>query len=62
MYEYGLHQAVSAELIRRADAERQARHVRLARRADRRLSGSDDPGGRVRRGRGRFLLHVAAWR
>ncbi|ARF75423.1 hypothetical protein ACPEIF_23855 [Streptomyces sp. NPDC012600] len=61
MYEYELYRNTSAELIRRADAEREARRAGLARRAARRRSGRQDPEGRVSGGRGgpaRFLRLV----
>ncbi|WP_010056427.1 hypothetical protein [Streptomyces globisporus] len=51
MYEYEIYRATSAELIRRADAERE---IGRARRAARR-TGRQDPEGKVRRGdRSRF--------
>ncbi|MFD3653201.1 hypothetical protein [Streptomyces sp. NPDC058620] len=46
MYAYELHQIRSAELIRRADAQRTVRQAVLARRAARR-AGRDDTEGRV---------------
>ncbi|MGW7228941.1 hypothetical protein [Streptomyces cyaneofuscatus] len=52
MYDDALYRSTSAELIRRAEAEREVRLVRLARRAERR-AGRGDPGGRVSRDRGR---------
>ncbi|MEW5542183.1 hypothetical protein ACFW6N_05430 [Streptomyces cyaneofuscatus] len=55
MYDHALYRSTSAELIRRAEAERDVRLVRLARRAERR-AGRGDPGGRVSRGRGRGRL------
>ncbi|MFJ1591708.1 hypothetical protein ACIOD0_15885 [Kitasatospora albolonga] len=65
MYEYELYRNTSAEIIRRADAEREARRAglarRAARRAARRRSGRQDPEGRVSGGRGgpaRFLRLV----
>lgn len=54
MYEYELYRATSAELIRRADAEREIGRARLARRAARR-TGRGDPEGKVMEdGRARF--------
>ncbi|MEU5368508.1 hypothetical protein ABZ362_05895 [Streptomyces sp. NPDC005951] len=54
MYEYEIYRSTSAELIRRADAEREIGRARRARRAARR-SGRQDPEGKVRRGdRSRF--------
>ncbi|MEW2065667.1 hypothetical protein [Streptomyces sp. NPDC007346] len=46
MYEYELYRITSDELIRRADAAREVRAARLARRAARR-TGRGDPGERV---------------
>jgi hypothetical protein len=46
MYEYELYRATSAELIRRADAEREIGRARLARRVARR-TGRGDPEGKV---------------
>ncbi|MBT2897439.1 hypothetical protein N7925_09010 [Streptomyces sp. CA-278952] len=46
MYEYELYRSTSAELIRRADAERELGRARLVRRAARR-SGRGDPEGKV---------------
>ncbi|WP_371626068.1 hypothetical protein OG245_27335 [Streptomyces sp. NBC_01116] len=46
MYDYELYRSTSAELIRRADAEREIGRARLVRRAARR-SGRGDPGGKV---------------
>ncbi|WYB32355.1 hypothetical protein V6574_26045 [Streptomyces sp. SM1P] len=45
MYEYEIYRSTSAELIRRADAEREIGRARRARRAARR-SGRHDPEGR----------------
>ncbi|MFJ7324845.1 hypothetical protein ACIQVN_01165 [Streptomyces cyaneofuscatus] len=54
MYDYELYRATSAELIRRAEAEREIGRARLARRAARR-TGRGDPDGKVREaGRTRF--------
>ncbi|MBK3528553.1 hypothetical protein ACF1BK_17965 [Streptomyces globisporus] len=54
MYEYEIYRSTSAELIRRADAEREIGRARRARRAARR-SGRQDPEGKVRQGdRSRF--------
>ncbi|GAB2908806.1 MULTISPECIES: hypothetical protein [unclassified Streptomyces] len=54
MYEYELYRSTSAELIRRADAEREIGRARRARRAARR-TGRRDPEGQVRQGdRSRF--------
>ncbi|MFH8880934.1 hypothetical protein [Streptomyces californicus] len=47
MYEYEIYRTASAELIRRADAERELGRARTARRAARRV-GRHDPKGRVR--------------
>ncbi|MFD3972141.1 hypothetical protein [Streptomyces cyaneofuscatus] len=47
MYDYELYRATSAELIRRADAEREIGRARIARRAARR-TGRGDPEGKVR--------------
>ncbi|MGW9299988.1 hypothetical protein ACWHA3_04070 [Streptomyces cyaneofuscatus] len=47
MYDYELYRATSAELIRRAEAEREIGRARLARRAARR-TGRGDPDGKVR--------------
>ncbi|WP_203702342.1 hypothetical protein [Streptomyces sp. SID8016] len=47
MYEYEIYRTASAELIRRADAERELGRACLARRAARRI-GRHDPRGRVR--------------
>ncbi|MFI1222022.1 MULTISPECIES: hypothetical protein [unclassified Streptomyces] len=49
MYEYELYRSTSAELIRRADAEREIGRARLARRAARR-TGRRDPEGKVVQG------------
>lgn len=49
MYEYELYRSTSAELIRRADAERELGRARLVRRATRR-SGHGDPEGKVAEG------------
>ncbi|MFE2295935.1 hypothetical protein [Streptomyces sp. NPDC059452] len=51
MYEYELYRSTSAELISRAEAEREVRRARLDRRAARRASRRRDPGGRVSEGR-----------
>ncbi|MFF6905448.1 hypothetical protein ACFY9Q_05865 [Streptomyces sp. NPDC012389] len=59
MYAYELYRTTSAELIRRADAEREVRRARLARRAARR-TGRGDPGGRVSAGRSRLADFVRA--
>ncbi|MGW1150462.1 hypothetical protein ACWD45_04205 [Streptomyces rubiginosohelvolus] len=54
MYEYEIYRSTSAELIRRADAEREIGRARRARRAARR-SGRHDPEGKVRQSdRSRF--------
>ncbi|MFE9302961.1 hypothetical protein [Streptomyces sp. NPDC006856] len=54
MYEYELYRSTSAELIRRADAEREIGRARRARRAARR-TGRRDLEGQVRQGdRSRF--------
>ncbi|MFE8911856.1 hypothetical protein [Streptomyces globisporus] len=54
MYEYEIYRSTSAELIRRAAAERELGRARRARRAARR-TGRQDPEGKVRQGdRGRF--------
>ncbi|EFE77805.1 predicted protein [Streptomyces filamentosus NRRL 15998] len=54
MYEYEIYRSTSAELIRRADAEREIGRARRARRAARR-TGRQDPEGKVRQGeRNRF--------
>ncbi|CAM5724566.1 hypothetical protein GCM10010253_33600 [Streptomyces badius] len=54
MYEYEIYRSTSAELIRRADTEREIGRARRARRAARR-TGRHDPEGRVRQGdRSRF--------
>ncbi|MFC8621979.1 hypothetical protein [Streptomyces anulatus] len=53
MYEYELYRSTSAELIRRADAEREIGRARLARRAARR-PGHGDPEGKVVEDRTRF--------
>ncbi|MFD4024021.1 hypothetical protein ACFWRV_10940 [Streptomyces sp. NPDC058576] len=47
MYEYEIYRSTSAELIRRADAEREIGRARRARRAARR-TGRRDPEGKVR--------------
>lgn len=47
MYEYEIYRSASAELIRRADAEREIGRARRARRAARR-TGRQDPEGKVR--------------
>ncbi|MEU2093770.1 hypothetical protein ACH475_10040 [Streptomyces globisporus] len=49
MYEYEIYRSTSAELIRRADAEREIGRARRARRAARR-SGRQDPEGKVSQG------------
>ncbi|MFJ9620343.1 hypothetical protein [Streptomyces sp. NPDC101181] len=49
MYEYELYRSVSAELIRRADTEREVGRARRARRAARR-SGRGAPGRKVIQG------------
>ncbi|MFD3411870.1 hypothetical protein [Streptomyces cyaneofuscatus] len=59
MYAYELYRSTSAELIRRADAEREVRRARPAARAERR-TGRGDPGGWVSRGRGRLAYFVRA--
>ncbi|MFH9754105.1 hypothetical protein OG554_29045 [Streptomyces griseus] len=46
MYAYELYRYTSAELIRRADAERETGRARRLRRAARR-TGRGDPGGKV---------------
>ncbi|MEV1044774.1 hypothetical protein [Streptomyces sp. NPDC049916] len=56
MYEYELYRSVSAELIRRADTEREVGRARRARRAARR-SGRGAPGRKVIQGPAR---HVSA--
>ncbi|MFF8553382.1 hypothetical protein ACF058_11150 [Streptomyces sp. NPDC015501] len=55
MYEYEIYRTASAELIRRADAERELGRARTARRTARRTgrrtarrTGRHDPEGRVR--------------
>lgn len=53
MYEYELYRSTSAELIRRADAERELGRARLVRRAARR-PGHGDPEGKVVEDRTRF--------
>ncbi|WP_432022056.1 hypothetical protein [Streptomyces parvus] len=45
MYEYEIYRSTSAELIRRADAEREIGRARRARR-----TGRQDPEGKVRQG------------
>ncbi|MEU9672909.1 hypothetical protein AB0D92_05090 [Streptomyces parvus] len=53
MYEYEIYRSASAELIRRADAEREIGRARRARRA--RRTGRQDPEGKVRQSdRSRF--------
>ncbi|MFE2974077.1 hypothetical protein [Streptomyces sp. NPDC059258] len=47
MYEYELYRYTSAELIRRADAEREIGRARRTRRSARR-AGRGDPEGKVR--------------
>ncbi|WP_179233734.1 hypothetical protein [Streptomyces sp. CS057] len=54
MYEYELYRSTSAELIRRADAERELGLARLARRAARRRPEHGDPEGKVVEDRTRF--------
>ncbi|MER7695435.1 MULTISPECIES: hypothetical protein [unclassified Streptomyces] len=53
MYEYELYRSTSAELIRRADAEREIGRARRARRAARR-TGRGDPEGKAVQDRTRF--------
>ncbi|MEI7034845.1 hypothetical protein [Streptomyces pratensis] len=54
MYAYELYRTTSAELIRRADAEREVGRARRALRAARR-TGRGDPKGRVVKDRARFV-------
>ncbi|WP_179500062.1 hypothetical protein [Streptomyces sp. WZ.A104] len=54
MYEYELYRSASAELIRRADAEREIGRARRALRAARR-TGRGDPEGKVVEERTRFV-------